>query len=83
MGMYLHPQARQLQEALPLYMRTHTEAANVVLRRLGRLSDRQLTANAAEWLGQSWLLIDLLDDIAETTPGRASDNEGRRRGSRR
>jgi len=63
-----------------VYADAYREAARVVLRRLGRLSDRRMRQNAAEWLGRSWLLIDLFDDIAETTP---SATGGRRPRTRR
>lgn len=64
-----------------VYAEAYREAARVVLRRLRRLSDRRLTEQADEWLGRSWLLIDLLDDVAETTPGGIrTRNRGGRRG---
>ena len=68
-GYGLTPAGQQVAEGLTsVYADGYREAARVVLRRLGRLSDRRLTQSAAAWLGQSWLLIDLLDDITETTP---------------
>lgn len=51
-----------------VYAESYREAARVVLRRLRRLSDPKLRQQADEWLGRSWLLIDVLDDVAETTP---------------
>ncbi|MFI1240324.1 hypothetical protein [Nocardia salmonicida] len=62
-----------------IYAEAYREAAGVVLRRLKRLSDRQLTLHAEGWLGRSWLLIDLFDDVAETTP-RTAQNRGRSHG---
>jgi hypothetical protein len=69
-GYVLTPSGRIVGAGLTsIYADAYREAAHVILRRLGRLSDRRLAENVAGWLGQSWLLIDLLDDIAETTPG--------------
>jgi hypothetical protein len=79
-GYLLTPAGRTLTEGLTsVYADSYREAARVVLRRLGRLSDRRLAQNAADWLGRSWLLIDLLDDVAETTPLTVQGNGGRRR----
>jgi hypothetical protein len=63
-----------------IYADAYRQAALVVLRRLGRMSDRQLTESAGRWLGQSWLLIDLLDDIEETTPNAQAEGSRRRSG---
>lgn len=52
-----------------VYADSYREGARVVLARLKRLSDRNLKRNADEWLGRSWLLIDVLDDVLEATPG--------------
>lgn len=38
-------------------------SARVVLRRLVRLSNKRLEENVERWLGHSWLLLDLLDDV--------------------
>lgn len=79
-GYVLTVEGQEVAEGLTsVYADAYRDAARVVLRRLGRLSDRQLAENAERWLGQSWLLVDLLDDIAETTPGPAVDSQGRRR----
>lgn len=59
-----------------LYADAYREAARVVLKRLSRLTDRKLTEAADDWLGRSWLFIDVLDDVAETVPGRTG-NRGR------
>jgi hypothetical protein len=68
-GYTLTPDGERLAEGLTsMYADGYREAATVVLQRLGRLTDRQLSRKVADWLGRSWLLIDLLDDITETTP---------------
>lgn len=38
-------------------------SASVVLRRLARLPNKQLEEKVERWLGHSWLLLDLLDDV--------------------
>lgn len=69
-GYVLTSEGQALAENLTsVYADSYREAARIILRKLGRLSDRQLTRNAADWLGHSWLLVDLFADIAETTPG--------------
>jgi hypothetical protein len=68
-GYALTASGRDLAAGLgSVYAEAYRDAARVVLRRLRRLSDRQLRQQADEWLGRSWLLIDVLDDVAETTP---------------
>ncbi len=70
-GYTLTASGRELAAGLTsVYAEAYRDAARVVLRRLRRLSDRQLRQQADEWLGKSWLLIDVLDDVAETTPAR-------------
>ena len=49
------------------YADGYRESARLVLNRLKRLSDTQLIRQVQDWLGQSWLVIDVLDDVAETT----------------
>jgi hypothetical protein len=79
-GYLLTTAGRTTAEGLTsVYADSYREAARVVLRRLRRLSDRRLAQSAADWLGRSWLLIDLLDDITETTPMTVQDNGGQRR----
>jgi hypothetical protein len=77
-GYTLTPSGRDLSARLSsVYAESYRDAARVVLRRLRRLSDRQLRQQADEWLGRSWLLIDVLDDVAETTPsGRGVRRDG-------
>lgn len=58
--------ARQLET---VYADAYREAARIVIGRLSKLSDRRLREQAQRWLGQSWLLVDLLDDVVEATPG--------------
>jgi hypothetical protein len=77
-GYVLTPLGRAIAEGLAsVYADAYREAAQVVLRRLGRLTDRKLAERVEKWLGQDWLLIDLLDDIAETTPEAQSNAGGR------
>ncbi|MFE3754374.1 hypothetical protein ACFXO9_08715 [Nocardia tengchongensis] len=79
-GYGLTTPGRELAAGLTsIYAQAYREAAAVVLRRLKRLSDRQLTQSAENWLGRSWLLIDLFDDVAETTP-RTRQYRGSHRG---
>lgn len=69
-GYVLTSSGRELADGLgSVYAEAYRDAARLILRRLRRLSDRRLTQQANEWLGKSWLLIDVLDDVAETTPG--------------
>jgi hypothetical protein len=63
-----------------VYADAYREAGRVVLKRLKRLSDSNLKKNAEEWLGKSWLLIDVLDDVAEATPGVVGRRESASRG---
>ena len=79
-GYVLTAAGRTVAESLAcVYADAYREAARVVLRRIGRLSDRRLTQQAADWLGRSWLLIDLFDDITETTPSTDHANRSPRR----
>lgn len=80
-GYSLLPEGQRIAEGLTaVYADAYRDAARVVLRRLGKLSDRQMVERAQEWLGKSWLLIDFLDDIAETTPANADGSRRRGRG---
>lgn len=66
---------------ISVYADSYREGARVVLGRLKRLSDRNLKRSADEWLGRSWLLIDVLDDVLEATPGATTRaNRGEPRG---
>jgi len=77
------PLGRAVAEGLTsVYADAYREAAHVVLRRLRRLSDRRLAESVANWLGRDWLLIDLLDDITETTPAVPINSRGRRSAQR-
>lgn len=49
-----------------VYADAYRTAANIVLRRLAAMSNKALEDAARRWLGESWLLIDLLDDIQAT-----------------
>lgn len=73
-----------------VYADAYRTSADVVLRRLSPMSNRALDANVNRWLGESWLLIDLLDDVSEavaprlestTSHGVHGDGEEGRRGS--
>lgn len=45
------------------YADGYRASASVVLRRLVRLQNRVLERKVEKWLGHSWLLLDLLDDV--------------------
>jgi hypothetical protein len=49
-----------------IYADAYRASASIVLRRLSSLSGAALERLAQRWLGESWLLIDLLDDIGAT-----------------
>jgi hypothetical protein len=49
-----------------IYADAYRASASIVLRRLSSLSGAALERLAQGWLGESWLLIDLLDDIGAT-----------------
>jgi hypothetical protein len=68
-GYVLTAEGRSIAEGLTsIYAEGYRQAAAMVLRRLGRLSDRRLNQQVDGWLGKSYLLLDLLDDVTETTP---------------
>lgn len=48
-----------------IYSDSYRSSAEIILRRLVGLSGKALDAKAEEWLGHSWLLIDLLDDVKD------------------
>lgn len=52
-----------------VYADAYRSSARIILRRLGRLSARGLNDTVQRVLGQSWLLIDFLDDVADPIPG--------------
>jgi hypothetical protein len=62
-----HQLAQQLQS---VYADAYRSAAEIVVTRLSRLTDRKLREQAQSWLGHSWLLLDFLDDVTEATPMR-------------
>lgn len=45
------------------YAYGYRASASIVLRRLVPLPSRRLEAQVERWLGHSWLLLDLLDDV--------------------
>lgn len=49
-----------------VYADAYRVSASIVLRRLSTMSNKALERSVNSWLGESWLLIDLLDDVAET-----------------
>lgn len=51
-----------------VYADSYRTAAWIVLGRLRKLSDRKLSEQMRAWLGNSWLLIDLYDDVTEVVP---------------
>jgi hypothetical protein len=48
-----------------VYADAYRTSARVVVRRLAQLSDARLRANVQNWLGTSWLQIDLFDDVTK------------------
>lgn len=57
-----------------IYADAYRASAFIVLRRLSSLSTRGLDRAATGWLGESWLLIDLLDDIKATEAPPVADD---------
>lgn len=58
-----------------MYADAYRTSARIVLRRLASMSNKALEEASRRWLGESWLLIDLLDDIQATeapVPARAT-----------
>lgn len=49
-----------------VYADAYRTSARIVLRRLASMSNKALEEASRRWLGESWLLIDLLDDIQAT-----------------
>lgn len=47
------------------YADAYRRSASIVLRRLSALSNRGLQGRVETWLGRSWLLLDLLDDVRD------------------
>ena len=52
-----------------IYAYSYRESAGIVLRRFGKSSEAALASAMREWLGESWLLLDLLRDIVNPEPG--------------
>jgi hypothetical protein len=76
-GYQLTDDGRQLTGRLTsVYADAYREAARVVLQRLKPMSDARLWQRAQDWLGRSWLLLDLFDDVQETVPQRRPTNGG-------
>ena len=68
-GYQLTGAGRQLTGRMTsVYADAYREAARVVLQRLKPMSDTRLRQSAQDWLGRSWLLLDLFDDVQETVP---------------
>lgn len=63
-------------ELRSVYADAYRVSADIVLRRLASMSNTALEQAVRRWLGESWLLIDLLDDVAETVApvGRINDS---------
>ena len=75
-GYQLTEEGRQLTERMTsVYADAYREAARVVLQRLKPMSDARLRQSAQDWLGRSWLLLDLFDDVQETVPQRGPSSE--------
>ncbi|WP_306455231.1 ABC-three component system middle component 2 [Leucobacter celer] len=54
--------AEELQSA---YADAYRLAAEVVLLRLNRMTDKALREATAKWAGTHWLLVDLFDDVVD------------------
>lgn len=54
--------AAQFQSA---YADAFRKSSEIVLRRLSSMSNKGLDNAVEEWLGHSWLLLDLLDDVTD------------------
>lgn len=69
--------AELAQQLNSVYADAYRSSAAIVLRRLWSLSGIALDNVARGWLGESWLLIDLLDDISgtETPSGDSSPTD--------
>lgn len=48
-----------------VYADAYRQSAEIVLRRLSAKSNTALERSVEEWLGHSWLLVDLLDDVTD------------------
>lgn len=48
-----------------VYADAYRQSAEIVLRRLSAKSNAALERSVEEWLGHSWLLVDLLDDVKD------------------
>ncbi|MFC0713660.1 hypothetical protein [Cellulomonas biazotea] len=51
------------KQLLTVYADGYRTSARIVMRRLNPLSDAKLTKSVQQWLGESWLDVDLLDDV--------------------
>jgi hypothetical protein len=62
-----------------VYADAYKQSAEIVLRRLSAKSNAALERSVEDWLGHSWLLVDLLDDItdAEAPAEELPDDEAR------
>lgn len=72
------PSGQEIAESLQSsYADGFRASATVVLRRLVRLPNKQLDENVERWLGHSWLLLDLLDDVrgADVRPAVSTNQE--------
>jgi hypothetical protein len=60
------------------YAEAYRTSASIVLRRLSGLSGVALQTNVESWLGRSWLLLDLLDDVldADVPPAPITEDRG-------
>lgn len=55
-----------------VYADQYREAAAIVIRRLGTLTDSRLRSTVQGWLGETWLLIDFLGDVDESAASTVS-----------
>ena len=55
--------AELAKEFRTVYADAYRESATIVLRRLVPLSNKRLEIKVEHWVGHSWLLLDLLEDV--------------------
>jgi hypothetical protein len=74
-GYDLTPRGVELEEQMnTVYAHSYRESAAIVFRRLGKATEPKLKKMMQDWLGESWLLLDLLADVVDPeTRGRPVD----------
>ena len=59
-----------------LYADAYRGSARIIVSRLKNVGDRPLRQRAEKWLGQSWLLLDLLEDVTLGASTTAENERG-------